>query len=212
MKLKLVGRVAVVALLSVLAGCSYGPRDTRYFPKLKAESGVPVAKDNVTITMHPLSCADSEEYFGIDVLSQGYFPLVMTIENHGPDAYTIRPSYFALPRISGKKVSRLMHYDTYQRVVWLTLPALILWWQAIPAIIIPYGLACRYYNDKTTRNIRKKTWGRTEVLHIAPYETIQKFIFVNESFSTNFDIKLYNETQKDLEVYSIDITNAIKKD
>lgn len=210
MQLKLVGRGAVVAcLLLLLAGC--GPRDTRYFPKLKTASAVPVKKNQVTITTHPLSHEECEEYFGVDVISNGYFPFVMTIENNGPDAYVIRPSYFELPRVSGKKVSRLMHYDTYQRVVWMTIPALIFWWQAIPVLIVPYGLACRYYNDKTTRNIRKKTWGRTEVLYIAPYETIQKFVFVNESFHTTFDIKLYNETQQVLEIYEIDVSSAIKK-
>lgn len=213
MKLKSLGRVGAsittVVLLMILAGC--GPRNTRYFPRLKDSAALVAEKNNITVSVHMLSRIDCDDYFGIDVIAEGYTPLVLTVKNHGADSYILRPSYFALPRVSGKEISRLMHYDTYQRVAWLTIPALIYFWQAIPLLIVPYGLSCRHYNDKTTRNIRKKTWGRSEVLTIAPYETVQKFIFiVDEAFTDELEIKLYNETTRTLEVYAIDVAGSLR--
>ena len=209
MKLKSLGRVVVGLMVFVLAGC--GPRNTRYFPKLEKPAARVAIKNNVKVIVHVLSRVECKDYFGVDVLAEGYLPLVMTIENHGPDTYVLRPSYFALPRASGKEISRFMHYDTYQRMVWLSLPALFYFWQAIPLLIIPYGLSCKHYNDKTTRNIRKKTWGRSEVLSIAPYETVQKFIFVaREAAAEQIQIKLYNEITRTLEIYPIDIVGSLR--
>jgi hypothetical protein len=203
MNCKCLGGVVIsISLLILLTGC--GSRDTRYFPRLDKSKAIPIQKNSVTISVHALSAQDCDDYFGIDVMAHGYRPLLMTIENHSSDTYIMRPSYFDLPRVSGKEISRLMHYDTYSRVAWLTIPALIYLWEAIPFLIIPYGFACKRYNDKTTRNIRKKTWGRSEVLTIAPYETIQKFIFIlDKTFTSPFEIKLYNETQRKLEVYTM---------
>lgn len=205
MKLKNLGRVVVGLMVLVLAGC--GPRNTRYFPRLAKSKAIVAVKNDVKVSVHLLSRAECDDYFGIDVRSEGYIPLVMTIENRGVDSYVLRPSYFVLPRVSGKEISRLMHYDTYQRMVWLSFPALIYFWQAIPLLVIPYGFSCKYYNDKTTRNIRKKTWGRSEVLTIAPYEIVQKFIFVvRDAIAQQLEIKLYNERTRNLEIYPIDIS------
>lgn len=197
--------VVVASILFILPGC--GPRSTHSFPKLNSATTVvvPNEKRNVFITAHCMSHAECAAYFGEDLGLHGYQPLVLTLENKSLNSYTLRPSYLALPRVSGKEISRLMHYDTYQRVVWLTLPALFFWWPAIPIFIVPYGMACRHYNDKTTRNIRKKTWGRTETIYLAPHELVQKFIFVSrESFRSHFDLKLYNETTQVIELFHVD--------
>ena len=194
-------------VLILLVGC--GPQNTRYFPHLNRDKTISAGKNDVIVSVHMLSHQDCDNYFGIDVIRQGYRPLMLTIENRSSDTYVLRPSYFVLPRVSGKEISRLMHYDTYRRMAWLTIPALIYFWEAIPLLIVPYGFSCKHYNDKTTRNIRKKTWGRSEVLTIAPYETVQKFIFVvNAAFASTLEIKLYNETTQKLETYTINVTEA----
>ncbi len=191
--------------LMMLAGC--GPRDTRYMPKLGAEKFTLAesAKDDVMVTAHLMSRKESEAYFGVDVIAEGYRPLILKIENKSLNSYVLHPSYLPMPRVSGKEISRLMHYDTYQRVVWLTLPALFLAWELVPIVIVPYGLSCRHYNHKTTRNVRKNTLRRTETLRIAPYEVVEKFVFVPESaFRSQFELTLYNETLRAIETFSVD--------
>lgn len=200
----------LVALLMVLTGC--GPRDTRSFPRLKPQNAAQIAQDGITISVHLLSRQDCVHYFDFDVIAQGYRPLLLTIENNRADAYVLRPSYFELERVSGKEISRFMHYDTYQRTLWLSLPAFIYCWQVIPFVIVPYALGCRHYNQKTTRNIRKKTLGRNDVVEIAPYETVRRFIFVpEESFKTTFDIKLFNETTHVVENFKVNCAEPLLK-
>lgn len=210
MNFKFLQKTLALAMLMVLTGC--GPRDTRLFPKLKAEKATQVEQGGVSVSVNLLSRQDCLGYFDVDVISQGYRPLLLTIDNSTSDAYTLRPSYLDVARVSGKEISRLMHYDTYQRVVWFTLPAIIYCWQVIPFVIIPYGLSCRHYNQKTTRNIRKKTLGRDDTLAIAPYETVRRFIFVpEENFRTVFDLKLFNETTKKVETFVINCGQPLLK-
>jgi hypothetical protein len=199
---------AVMLVLMALTGC--GPRDTRSFPKLKRDKPAQAIQREVEVSVHLLSRQDCVAYFDVDIIAQGYRPLVLTIENSTENAYTLRPSYLDVARVSGKEISRLMHYDTYQRVTWLTLPALIYWWPAIPFLIVPYGLGCQHYNKKTTRNIRKKTLGRDDVVAVAPYETVSRFIFVPaESFKTKFDLKLFNETRTMLETFAVNCAEQL---
>ena len=199
---------ALVALL-VLTGC--GPRDTRAFPRLKQQAAR-VEQHGIEVSVHLLSRQDCVAYFDVDVIAHGYRPLVITIDNGTSDSYVLRPSYVGLDRVSGKEVSRLMHYDTYQRVMWMTLPAVIFCWQVIPFFIVPYGLGCRHYNHKTTRNIRKKTLGSHDTVAIAPYETIRRFMFVpEESFRTIFDVNLFNETTRKIETFSINCAQPLTK-
>lgn len=199
--------VLALGSMLVLAGC--GPRDTRFFPNFKkekvdqAEAAVPAKK--MTVQVQIMSRTECDDYFGIDVIAQGYRPLLVTFENKGNDSYMVRPSYVGLERVSGKEVARLMHYDTYSRVLCLSIPALIYCWPVIPILIVPYGVGCSHYNDKTTRNIRKKSLSKTETLSIAPGEIVQKFVFVPDNvFKSKFDIKLYNETSHAVEVVTID--------
>lgn len=212
MKFRLLKSCVVVAILIFLAGC--GPRDTRYMPKVNAGKSAVVAshKGDVVVTAHLMSRSECDTYFGFDVIKEGYRPLVLKIDNAGLHSYTLRPSYIPLPRVSGKEISYHMHYDTYQRVVWLAIPSLLFVWELIPFVVVPYGLACRHYNSKTTRNIRKNTLRRTETLHIAPHEKLEKFIFVpDNAFVPQFDLKLHNETLGTVEVFRVDTTAPLVK-
>jgi hypothetical protein len=197
-----------LVVLMALTGC--GPRDTRSFPKLKQQKAAHIEQHGVKVSVHLLSRQDCLAYFDIDVIAQGYRPLVLTIDNDTADGYVLRPSYLGMERVSGKEISRFMHYDTYQRVMWLALPALIYCWQVIPFVIVPYGLGCRHYNQKTTRNIRKKTLGRDDTVTIAPYENVRRFIFVpEESFRTVFDLALFNETTRTIETFSVNCAQPL---
>lgn len=200
--LKKIENVVVVCCLVLLTGC--GPKDVRFFPRVKTHAAAVVTKQELDVVMHALSRQECDAYFGVDVIAEGVRPLLLTIQNRSADAYVVRPSYIPLTRISGKEVAQLMHYDTYQRVFWLTWPALIFWWPAIPCLVVPYGFGCQHYNKKTTKTLRKMTLGAHDVLDIAPYETVQRFIFVPDaSFKTVFDMKLYNETKRVLEILTV---------
>lgn len=210
MNFKFLHKILALAILMALTGC--GPRDTRYFPKLKTNKAAQVTQNNITISINVLSRQDCLAYFDCDVIAQGYRPLLLTIDNTTSDAYVLRPSYLDVERVSGKEIARFMHYDTYNRVLWFVVPAFYYAMPLIPCVIIPYGLSCRHYNQKTTRNIRKKTLGREDTVEIAPYETVQRFIFIpEESFKTILDIKLFNETTRMVEAFSVNCAQPLLK-
>jgi len=208
MNKKLSYLVAVVFCILFLVGC--GPRDVRFFPRLRASKEAVIAKAKIEVAVNVMSRKECSDYFGFDAIAEGVRPLVLNINNKSSDAYVLRPSYLALTRVSGKDISKLMHYDTYQRVFWLTWPAIIFWWPAIPCLIIPYGFGCQQYNAKTSKTLRKMTLGAHDVLEVAPYESVQRFIFVPDaSFRTAFDIALYNETTRAIELFPINCAQAL---
>lgn len=200
--------ISLVFCLMLLPHC--GSRDVRLFPRLKAQKMVAINQSQIEVAVTVMSRKECGEYFGVDVIAEGVRPLVLNINNKSADTYVLRPSYLALTRVSGKEVAKLMHYDTYQRVFWSTWPAIIFWWPAVPFLIVPYGFSCKHYNMKTTKTLRKMTLGAHDVLEIAPYESVQRFIFVPDaSFRTIFDIKLYNETKHALEVFPINCAQTL---
>lgn len=192
-----------LAILLLLVGCG-GPKDVRFFPETKGFSGI---RNGLKVAIHALLPEECISYFGYNVNAEsGCSVLLLTIDNDTPDKYTFRPSDFPLKRISGEQVAQGMHYDTYQRMFWLITPALIFYWPAIPFVVIPYGLRCRQYNADITRMLAGKTLDADDTLTIAPYETVQRFIFVpNDGLKPLFTIKLYNETKGNLEQFAMNV-------
>lgn len=200
-------RSLAVCILVLLPAC--GMRDTRYFPYVNRNQAVMYEKNTIEVSVHQLSEHDCNEYFGVDLMQEGYAPLLLSITNNGPERYTFRPSYLDLERTSGRGVAQLMHYDTYLRVMLLTVPAVFFWWPALPFLIVPYGFSCALYNEKKTKEIRAKALKYDESLIIGPYERVKKFIFVQDyALRRLFDISLFNEDTKQLVTFNIDLADS----
>jgi hypothetical protein len=190
--------------LVLLTGC--GPRETRYFPAHKHKHAIDITHKDLQVCLRLLDEQDCYDYFGYALTNLGYQALHLTVDNYGPDEYVFRPSYLDLPRESGEQIAKNMHYDTYTSVVLMTLPALIFLWEAIPLVVVPHGIYCKNYNAKTTQYIADKTLEHDETFSIAPYETVQKLIFVkSEALKLMFELKFFNKTSRKLLTYDINL-------
>lgn len=196
-------------VLVLLSSCSN--RNTRYFPPIKLKKAVLENKKNVILAAQLMSEQEQDDYFGINLLESGYCVVLLRIENRSSGRCVFRPSYCDMPRESGYEIAPSMHYDTYARVVWGCIPALVFWWPAIPFFIIPHALYWSNYNWTTSNNIARKTLEHDETFVVEPYETVQKLLFIKEeNFIPVFDIALFNETDQELMVYTVDLRNKTK--
>lgn len=160
-----------------------------------------------TITIAAVLVQDQEcvDYFGKDIIELGYYPIHLKIDNRTPDTYILRPSYISVPLATPRKVAQQLHYDTSLIITTACYPALLFFWQLIPCAIVPAGIYMREQNKKVTRTIQKKALSTQEILEIAPYTTIERFIFVHaQDYIPHIDISLFNDRTKELATFNID--------
>ena len=168
------------AILFSIPGCR--PRAIKQVPPL-AEYQHVSEKRGVLVGVAELSHADAQAIFGTDPRSYGYAVLVLDITNNTSHSLTMYPSYIDLSRSSGKSLSREYHYDTYQWAVAGGVLAALFWWPAIPFVIVPAALGMRSYNKKITRDIRMRTLGPRDILHVGPYERVRRFIIIPSDYA-----------------------------
>lgn len=190
--------------LITLSGC--GRKRIKYFPPIDRNRAYVHRNDDLMLTVYALSRNEAKSVFGIDVVDHGYQTLQMRMTNCGPHEYVLRPSYHGLPCVSGKHIARQMHYDTSQWMTWSSLGALLFLWEAIPCLIVPAGLSMREYNQKVTQDMRRHTLSKRETITIAPYEAVNKFIFVATSlYSPDFAISFLNNDTKKLVTFDVKV-------
>jgi hypothetical protein len=193
--------------LVLLPGCMgrHASR-VRKFPEFRMGATCQAADNRLKVIVEELSSTRCEDYFGFDVKSYGYHPLMVEFANYTSDEYVLRPSYIGLDYVSGKKIAQEMHYNTTFHMQWMIPPALWYRWELIPFLVIPSGFWMRDCNKRMTRNIRRHSLSRREALIIHPYETVRKFIFVeDESYKRVFDLSLFNTSEHARTHYMIDL-------
>lgn len=195
--------ICLIVLISLFSSCK---QRRRWFPPIDKFTSFYQEKSGLAVTVKALSKSQAYEYFGFDVQSEGYRPLQVRIKNHTSSTFVLRPSYHDFACVSGKHIAKHMHYDTFHWMTYLTLPAIYFFWPLIPIAIIPAGLGMKAYNKKTTRDMRKMTLSNNESLEVLPYETVSKFIFVQEnSYRAHFDLSFFNIDNKSLITYDVKV-------
>lgn len=206
--------------LFLLPGCEHQKeRDyLKRFPRIEYGCDYSGFQNNISLKVHLFSKQDSKDYFGTNnfgfndkVISQGFLPIHINISNDSNCAYTLRPSYLDLLVQPSNRVAKVLHADTYNYVTWLTLPALMFYWQAIPMFVIPMGLNMRRSNQKITENLQHNALQTWKSITISPYETIDKFIFVHiQDFKQSFTLKLFNEDNRKLLTFNVDLVCGVE--
>jgi hypothetical protein len=202
MKFSLIKNIFLFLMIALFASAC--KRAHKKFLPVDKYSGYMHEQDGLEVAVKNISRTQAQEMFGFDVYGQGLRPLQLRIKNYSPSTFVMRPSYHELSCVSGKKVARHMHYDTFNWMTYLTMPALFFFWPLISFAIIPAGLGMKAYNKKTTRDMRKLTLNCNQSLDVMPYETVSKFVFVeDDSFSKQFAINFFNTDKKALLTYSV---------
>lgn len=184
----------ISCMLAVLSGCGGGYENLKIFPRLDSRLTAKETVEQVEIEAKALTHQETVDHFGVDLIDQGYRPLVLKISNKSSSTYVLRPSYVGLPLVSGKHVGKLLHYDTAQWVAWTALPAFLFAWPLIPCAVLPMGIAMADHNRRASKTLKKRTFGPHDTLIILPREAVTRFLFIPEiQFSSTFELSLFNE-------------------
>ncbi len=196
-------------ILSV-SGCVDKINQLNRFPEINIADSFYQIQDDIALTARAFSSQESKSHFGVDLISKGYIPIQLRIENRSPDTYIIRPSYIELAIAEPSKIAKLLHWDTYWWVTTAGCLSLLFWW---PATF--YVGQSGYDMYRTNKNINEcinyNSICENQAIEIPPYDVLNKFIFVTRSeFTSRFRIKLFNIDQKLLLTFNVNVFGHVK--
>lgn len=165
-----------VSILLILPSCL--GRKLAHFPR----SGSAICmqeQEGLKLKLNRFNAAEVQDYFGADLVSEGYLPLHLHIYNGTNSRYILKATTMEFPVISPRKVLKFLHHDVYT-FSWVgSYYSIILLWPAL-SIVIPAAFAMHKNNREITENLVEKTLKRYDVIEIKPYETVNRFIFTCE--------------------------------
>lgn len=207
MKLKKIAILCIV-LLAFLPACIRKASHLKRFPQIEKNNCCFNQTEDLSLFIKALNSIESKSHFGIDFLNKGYVPIQIKVENSGAKTYIIRNSYLNLPMAESKEIAKLLHWDTSLFVCLAGAPALLFWWPA--TIWVAQGGYDMYRENKKINKLIKRCCLEIENEEVAirPYDTLNRFVFVNTvDFIPWFDFKVYNEDDKKLMNFNIDLRN-----
>ncbi len=182
------------------------------FPRIEFGCDYSGREANVDLKVHVFSKKDSKQYFGSTMfgndllIKEGYLPIHINISNNSNAHYTFQPSYINLIVQPSNRVANHLHVDTQWYMTWYGIPTFLFFWELVPLVIIPMGISMKRSNAKITQNLQHNALQTWKSLSIAPYETIDKFIFVRTyDFKQNFELKLFNDDDRKLITFNVDL-------
>ncbi len=183
----------------ILSGCaSYKaePLDTVSSQSTRS----PEQNVNVTISAKAFNKHDCKKYLDRDVISKGYQPVQLTIENNSDQDY-----YFSLNRIDlqcarPEEVANRVHTSTIGRILGYGIPGLlVLSPLVIPAIVD--GIKSSKANDALDSDFYSKTASDQT---IAPHSHFNKLIFVpTKNYRSLFNVSLMNQASNQVESFDV---------
>lgn len=148
---------------------------------------------------------------GVDLTKNGLVMVAVCMQNRGGDRYVFRPSYSAIPRVSHDQLAPYLYYDTPTRCIWLSIPSLLLWWPAVPLVVVPCGLMWSQSNQQLERHVTQKLIGPDTTFKIAPYETVEKFFFVpEEAWGNTVTLGFFDKNTGQMVRFAADFTEPGK--
>ena len=143
-------------------------------------------REDVTIIAKAFNRADCKRYLDRDVISKGYRPVQLYIENSSSNNYHFSLNRITLPLARAEEVAEKVHTSTAGRAAGYGAASLILWPLAIPAIID--GVKSANANESLNNDFSAKE-ARDQTLY--PHSHINMVLFVPvRGYRSNFDVTL----------------------
>jgi hypothetical protein len=171
----------------------------RPMPTLIVSKELFADKERVSISIKPLSVAESEKYLKSDIFDLGYKPIQITVENQSPDPYLINEESISLPSINSKEIAKATKRSSLPTSIGLKVAGFIFW---------PFSIASGMHGIKTLQNyqrIQKDLWVKSVKEEIIPpYTTMNRVFFVKtEDFKDCFYVTLTNQETLESKVFPI---------
>lgn len=159
----------ITLLLSSCASYSASPLVSPSYDLLQTA----VVKEGVTVFAKAYSRADAEEFLDRDVISEGYQPVQIYVQNDSPDKYVFSLNRISLPIACPQAVAEKVHTSTVGRAVGYGAGALVFWPLAIPAVVD--GIKSSQANRALDADFSRKA-ARDQI--IAPHSRFNAIVFV----------------------------------
>lgn len=164
---------------------------------------IPEKVQNISFNCKALTQQESKGLLGKDVISAGYRPLQITIENKGNDYLKYSPEDISLKTVPAEIVAESVFSNTTGKAVGWGIAGLFLPVLWIPGIVV----SARSYeaNQKLTKDFKERSYVHRIV---EPNSKIQDLVFVSlKDCSNNFTITLTNQSSQEKVICKADMNN-----
>lgn len=193
---------ACISLLA-LSSCASYRSSTLNNPSYSVITYAPVKNNDLLILAKQFNKDDCQRYLDRDVLSKGYQPVQLYIQNDSNKDY-----YFSLDRLSltcarPEDVADKVHTSTVGRAVGYGVGSLILWPLAIPAVVD--GIKSSEANAALDIDFSAKAAKNSTIFR---HSTFNKLIFVPiGDYQKNFQITLFDQESKKCSTFEVEVAN-----
>lgn len=158
---------------------------------------------NVAFNAKALTKEESKGLLGKDVISAGYRPIQITIENKGNDYIKYSPEDISLKTVPAQVVAESVFSNTTGKAVGWGIAGLFLPVLWIPGIVV----SARSYeaNQKIAKDFKEKSYIQRVV---EPNSKMQDIIFVGlKDYNDNFTVTLTNLSSQEKVLCKADMVN-----
>ena len=176
--------VGVIGLFSILT--HWDSYKMENWPALIGNNQALSDKEHVQIAAKSFTVEESKKYLQRDLISRGYQPVQITIQNSTPNAFSISRGSVDVESATAGSVARKVMHSTIPRSIAYKIAGFIFWPFAIPGTIDSIRTLKAYKNlkkDFVSKSMKKEI--------IAPYSIYNRVVFVpSDQFKESFDVTL----------------------
>jgi len=154
--------------------------------ELEAEGFFEGEEKGIALSYKVYNAEDSKKYLGRDLLSRGYQPIQITIQNNSAKTFDLSEKGVSLESVAPNKVVRSVMKSSIARSVGFKVAGLFFWPLTIPGTID--GIKTIHGHTKLRRDFNAKVIKEET---IAPFTTLYRIVFVpKDKYQENFSVTL----------------------
>ena len=161
------------------------------------------AKEEIAVAAKAFTLSDCKQYLDRDVISEGYQPIQLSIQNNSTKTLGFSLSGVSLPHVPATVVAETVHTSTAARVAAYGVGSLIIWPLIIPAIVD--GLKSSEANDRLDNDFIAKE-AKDQILY--PHGRMNSLIFVPvKDYTKSFTVTLIDKETNQPELRVVNLSN-----
>ncbi len=184
--------IAATAMLVLLSGCasySASPLNSLASEIVISQTPNGMGSNDVFVGAKKFNIANCKKYLDRDVISEGYQPVQLFIQNNSEKDYAFTLNRISLSSATPEEVAEKVHTSTVGRATGYGVGALFFWPLAIPAVVD--GVKSAQANDALDNDFAAKV-ARDQVIFRHSHFNKLLFVHVNEYQST-FTVTLIDQ-------------------
>lgn len=177
--------------IALLSGCaSYNAAPLNNLSSDVMLSSYEAKNSDVLVTAKAYDKLDCKRYLDRDVISKGYQPIQLYIQNNSDRSYSFSLNRIDLPYARQEEVAGKVHTSTVGRILGYGVPGVIILWPLIiPAVVD--GIKSADANEALDYDFSSKI-ARDQIIN--PHSHFNKIIFVPVSdFQQSFNVTLIDQ-------------------